>query len=161
MVKFHQKDTTYQFKAVVGKPSMPTPLLQGSIMAVTRDRDGISLKLNDGPLAMTGISGSASNKQDTGAFSDGTVRIAKIDRLAALILKNNRADLTAGDLSRKPNVKQTRLYTLKKPMPVRVTYITCEVGEWGLIRHEDVYHLDQKLEKAFYEISETIALRLK
>jgi murein L,D-transpeptidase YcbB/YkuD len=44
-------------------------------------------------------------------------------------------------------------------MPVRVTYLTCAIGEWGLIRYEDIYELDQQLTNAFYQVPEAIAGR--
>ncbi|MBD1393027.1 L,D-transpeptidase scaffold domain-containing protein [Mucilaginibacter glaciei] len=159
-LKFHQKDTTYQFKAMVGKPETPTALVQSNITAIIKDRVGITFKLSGNSLAMAGVSPrTVISKQALRALSDGTIQIPEAPRLAALILKNNRANLTAGELGRQGIPKQMRAYTLKKPIPVRVTYLTCAIGDWGLIRYKDVYELDQRLTNAFYQVPEMIARR--
>ncbi|MEB0248923.1 hypothetical protein QN344_02190 [Mucilaginibacter sp. 5B2] len=160
-LKFHQKDTTYQFKTVVGRPETPTPLLQSNITALTKDRTGITFKLSGNSLAMAGVyAKSVTGKQALRALSDGTIQISEAPRLAALILMNNRVNLTAGDLGRTASAKRARVYLLKKPMPVRVTYLTCSIGEWGLVRYKDIYGLDQRLTNAFYQVPEIIARRL-
>ncbi|AMR30083.1 hypothetical protein A0256_00960 [Mucilaginibacter sp. PAMC 26640] len=159
-LKFHQKDTTYQFKAMVGKPETATALVQSNITAIIKDQSGITFKLSNNSLAMAGVSArTVTSKQPSRPLSNGTVQIPEAPRLSALILKNNRVNLTAGELGRKVSAKQTRVYTLKKPIPVRVTYLTCAIGEWGLVRYQDVYGLDQRLTNAFYQVSEMIARR--
>jgi len=151
LLKFHQKDTTYQFKAQVGTAAAPTPVIQTRITGVSINRGIVTFDLADDTLILTGMAGSDQRP--------GAVKIQSISKLAALVLKGNQADPTVADLSSTGYTKAGKLIRLKKPMPVRVTYLTCEVGEWGLVRYPDVYGLDRLLEKAFYQAPDVLAGR--
>jgi len=156
-LKLHQKDTTYQFKVLIGKPETPTPLLQSRVLAIIGNRSGIMFKLSDNSLTMTGTS--VTGKQASRALSDGTVWVTNAPHLAALLLKNNQKALSADNPNTKITGKAVRQYALKKPMPVRVTYLTCAIGELGLIRYKDIYNLDQRLIASFYQPPKIIARR--
>ncbi|MFD1256649.1 hypothetical protein ACFQ3S_07555 [Mucilaginibacter terrae] len=160
-LNFHQTDTAYQFKVIVGKPATPTPLVQSKITAIDKSRSSIRFKLSDNAISMAGTSDKSSMMKKTRAFSEGDIQVTESPRLAALMLKNNLVNLTAINQAKHRGNNAGKLFTLKKPMPVRVTYLTCEVGLWSLIRYKDVYHLDELLEKAFYETPQIIARRSK
>ena len=45
-----------------------------------------------------------------------------------------------------------RSYKLQKPLPVIVTYYTCEIKDGLLVTYKDIDHLDASLEKALYRV---------
>jgi len=45
---------------------------------------------------------------------------------------------------------KTQNFILNKPVPLKITYLTCEVSNGELIRFEDIYNLDESLEMAIY-----------
>ncbi|MGV8877745.1 MAG: hypothetical protein ACOH2A_01810 [Sphingobacteriaceae bacterium] len=47
-------------------------------------------------------------------------------------------------------LQQHRAFS-NKPVPVVITYFTCDVQDYGLVTYKDVYNLDGKLEAALYK----------
>lgn len=41
----------------------------------------------------------------------------------------------------------------KQPVPVSLTYLTCEIKNGQLVTYQDVFHADQKLKKALYKVN--------
>ncbi len=93
------------------------------------------------------------------ALSHGCIRVQYPDKLAALLLKSQ------GDVARVEQLKtalkneQTLTFNLKKSVKFIVSYLTCEVVEGELASYTDIYHLDRSLEAAFYNVTDTVALR--
>jgi murein L,D-transpeptidase YcbB/YkuD len=48
---------------------------------------------------------------------------------------------------------------LKRPMPIKITYLTCEVIEGEYVTYKDIYDLDNRLEIALYGIDQTLSMR--
>jgi len=53
----------------------------------------------------------------------------------------------------------SKIFELKKAVPVRVTYLTCEVSGGVLTTYPDVYKLDERLETLLYSTELPMALR--
>lgn len=218
-LKFHQPDTTYQFKVVVGKPSTPTPTLESTINYFTtapewrvpnsifrkellpkalRDvnyletnhyaiynKQGKYITPSDASLAL--IKQNPNNyyitqspgcdnalglvvfrfpniydiylhdtpqqkyfKQSSRAYSHGCIRVEQAEKLARLILTNDGNQNKISDLYQAIAANQTKTFTLNKPLPIKITYLTCEVVNGSLVNYQDVYDLDDSLEMALY-----------
>jgi hypothetical protein len=89
-------------------------------------------------------------KRSARAFSHGCIRVEKAEELAVLLLQQD------GSSSKIPSLRDgmhhyvTRTINLNKPMPLRITYLTCGIGKWGLVSYPDIYDLDERLEMAMY-----------
>jgi murein L,D-transpeptidase YcbB/YkuD len=89
------------------------------------------------------------NREDR-AFSHGCIRVENAEKLAALLLKNDNAETKVNALHEAMAAYQNKTFNLKKPVPVKVTYLTCLVIAGELISYKDVYNLDNSLEMALY-----------
>ena len=224
-LKFHQPDTAYLFKVVVGKPNNPTPTLQSAIgyfttapewkvpdkifvkeilpralanidylennhYTIYNDRGGwiepsranlAVIKQNKSKYHATQSSGCDNAlglvvfrfpniyevylhdtpeqqlfKKDVRDFSHGCIRVEQAEKLAGLVLKNdNSADKIAA--AHQAIVKRkTETFTLKKALPINVTYLTCEIDNGILTIYPDIYDLDNRLEWALFGIPPAI-----
>ncbi|HVW98229.1 MAG TPA: L,D-transpeptidase family protein [Mucilaginibacter sp.] len=91
------------------------------------------------------------------ARTDGTICVEDGEKLAALILKHDPDNLRA--FKKAVGGKATRNFILKKVIPVRVTYVTCQMREGELIKYPDIYNKDPKLEEALYRGVKATALQ--
>jgi len=93
------------------------------------------------------------------ALSDQTVFVEHGEWLAKLLLKNDgqgdKIPQVHGVWARTPS----KIFELKKAVPVRVTYFTCEVSGGVLTTYPDVYKLDERLETLLYSTELPMALR--
>jgi L,D-transpeptidase YcbB len=93
------------------------------------------------------------------AFSHSCIRVEHAEKLAGLLLKN---DGSAGKLPAMRNaleVYQTKNFMLKKPVRIRITYLTCEVKDGTLIYYKDIYNLDKSMEMALYNSELPLTMR--
>lgn len=106
----------------------------------------INFELTDMPhTILAGLSeGSLFKKADL-ALSRGAIRVEAAGDLAGALLAYDSGERTVTDLRKAVIAKQHRHYTLKKPIPVYVTYLTCDTKQGLLSTYADVYHLDEKL----------------
>lgn len=88
--------------------------------------------------------------RDLRALSHGCIRVQRAEQLATILLtldgqkKNNKI------LHQAMASYQARMFNLLKPIPLKITYMTCEIGENGIVEYADIYKQDQALELAFY-----------
>jgi murein L,D-transpeptidase YcbB/YkuD len=54
---------------------------------------------------------------------------------------------------------KTQNFVLKTPVPIKVTYLTCEVKEGVLITYKDIYDLDKSLEMALYNTDQSFTMK--
>jgi murein L,D-transpeptidase YcbB/YkuD len=98
-------------------------------------------------------------KKNERALSHGCIRVELAEKLAALLLKN---DGSAAKIAALHNgmVKYTKqdIY-LKKPIAIKITYLTCEVKEGEYITYDDIYNLDKNLEMALYGVDQPLSMR--
>ncbi|GAB2982631.1 hypothetical protein GCM10027049_19170 [Mucilaginibacter puniceus] len=218
---FHQPDTTYQFKIIVGKPGNPTPTLASEIKYFTTapewnvptnifkkellpkairnpnylEDNNISIYNKKGEYVTATIASLSQiskapagyyarqssgcdnalgqvvfrfdnpfnvylhdtpeqqlfNKKDR-AFSHGCIRVEQALKLADLILANDGAAGKIKAMHQAAAAYKKQSFTLKKALPIKITYLTCMVDEGVLIKFKDVYELDKSLEMALYGV---------
>jgi murein L,D-transpeptidase YcbB/YkuD len=84
------------------------------------------------------------------AFSHSCVRVEQAEKLAELLLTNDGATNKIPSMRQAIKVYKTKNFSLKQPVPIKITYLTCEVKEGLLINYKDIYNLDKSLEMALY-----------
>lgn len=170
------KDSTYRFKVVTGAAKTPTPVFQSAIYSITEapklqmpDRSGANevvakvrskQRAREGTLnfyffpnrlgiAITELRAPAWFKTPQRAITNGNIGIEAAPRLAALLLKEQ------GTYDRSSLIRKTRAFPLAKPIPLKVTYLTCLIKDGQVMNYGDVYQLDARLEKALYYTVQT------
>ncbi|WP_419701557.1 L,D-transpeptidase family protein [Mucilaginibacter sp. NFX135] len=93
------------------------------------------------------------------ALSHGCIRVEQAERLATLLLKHDgsAAKITALHNGMTKYIRQD-IY-LKKPVAIKITYLTCEIKEGEYITYNDIYNLDQSLEMALYGVDQPLSMR--
>lgn len=95
-------------------------------------------------------------KKEERAFSHSCVRVENAQHLAELFLRYS------GDTNKIPLFNRavknhlTRNISFKKPVPIKITYLTCEVKQGLVITYKDIYDLDKSLEMALYNTTVTL-----
>ncbi|MGV3508441.1 MAG: L,D-transpeptidase family protein [Sphingobacteriaceae bacterium] len=80
------------------------------------------------------------------ALSHGCIRVERPKELATLLLKATAApEYAYPKISDAMDKYQKFTYTFKKPVPIVVRYITCEVKDDALAIHKDIYKRDKEL----------------
>jgi L,D-transpeptidase YcbB len=95
-------------------------------------------------------------KKDERAFSHSCIRVERAHELARLLLKYDDNNSQIAVLDRAMTRHMTKNITLKKPVPIIIVYLTCEIKEGVLINYKDVYNLDKRLEMALYGTPQTL-----
>ncbi|WP_295672655.1 L,D-transpeptidase family protein [uncultured Mucilaginibacter sp.] len=226
-LKFHQPDTTYAFKVIVGKPSWPTPTLNSAVSYFTTapewrvpkkifeteilpkalkdheylESNQISLYEEKGNYISPGMEtlemisnnpGKYTARQSAGCdnsmglivfrfpnvydiylhdtpeqqlfneqdrdFSHGCIRVEQAEKLAGLMLALDGSENLITDVRRAIKHNKTQNFILKKAIPIKVTYLTCEVQNGVIVVFKDVYGLDKRLEMALYNVIDPLAL---
>lgn len=92
------------------------------------------------------------------SLSHGCIRVQRAADLAALLLKYDGASDQIATM-RKNTVRYLKKdFNLKKPVPIKITYLTCGIRDGQLERYKDIYHLDQILEDKLYKVRPKLAL---
>ena len=176
-------DTAYNFKVAVGKPSAPTPTLQSAVNYFTTAPEK---KINRGPAGSTanwsarnknemgtiyfwftnkqgitlkGTPGKQMFKKDERDLTNGGIKVGRGQQLAELLLKFDGAENKIKDMHAAIGAFQVKNFILNKPVPLIITYITCEMKNGVLVTYKDIYNLDKGLEMAMYNVPGTLALR--
>ena len=226
-LKFHQHDTTYEFKVVVGKPGWPTPTLNSAISYFTTapewkvpqkifqteilpkalkdtaflensqfsiyDENGkyilpgraalLRVKNNPGKYSARQSSGCDNSmglivfrfrnvfdiylhdtpeqqlfKQQDRDFSHGCIRVEQAEKLADLMLLQDGSENLIPNVHKAIKHYKTQTFTFKKTVPIKVTYLTCEVQNGTVVVYKDIYGLDKRLEMALYNVTDPLAL---
>ena len=98
-------------------------------------------------------------KREDRAFSHGCIRVENAEKLAALLLKSDNAEFKLNALHEAMMAYQNKTFTLKKQVPIKVTYLTCLVIAGELITYKDIYGLDNSLEMALYNTDHQLSLK--
>ena len=89
--------------------------------------------------------------QDKRAFSHGCIRLAEPQKLAAYLLRF-QPEWTTKAITDAMNTSKENWVTLKKEVPVFISYFTTWVDEEGLLNfRDDVYGHDKNLAKGLFE----------
>jgi len=86
-------------------------------------------------------------------LSHGCIRVENAAELAALLLKNDGQEQQVGPMKKNIAKEKRRNFVLTKPVPVKVTYLTCQIINGELINYNDIYALDKGLEMALYNVN--------
>lgn len=97
--------------------------------------------------------------KETRDFSHGCIRVEHAEKLATLMLRNDGAASKISSMRHAMQVYETKTFTLKKAVPIKITYLTCEVKEGLLITYPDIYNLDKGLEMSLYGSGQIFSLR--
>jgi len=89
-------------------------------------------------------------KRDVRTFSHSCIRVERAQELAGLLLKYDDNSSKIAVLDRAMKSHLTKNITFRKPVPIKIVYLTCEVTDGVLIDYKDVYNLDKRLEMALY-----------
>lgn len=92
-------------------------------------------------------------------FSHGCVRVENAENLAELLLKYDDAANKIPAFHKAIAKYQTLNFNLMKPVPIKITYLTCIVKEGEVIDYKDIYDLDNRLEMIFYNVTQQFATR--
>ncbi|HVV54968.1 MAG TPA: L,D-transpeptidase family protein [Mucilaginibacter sp.] len=98
-------------------------------------------------------------KRDERAFSHSCIRVERARDLAALLLRSVKDDNKIPVMDRALKLHLTRNISLKTPVPIKITYLTCEMKQGTLITYKDIYNLDNSLEMALYNASDTLTMQ--
>lgn len=88
-------------------------------------------------------------EKDKRDFSNGCIWLDKAAELAALLLKYDAPE-QADQLFKMLKKTKTHNFVLNKPVPIKITYLTCDIRNGELIRFDDIYNMDASLEMAIY-----------
>lgn len=84
------------------------------------------------------------------ALSHGCVRVQHAEKLADIILKLDGQKEKSHVLHQAMANYRPKVFNLISPVPLKITYLTCEVTENGIVEYDDIYKQDKALESAFY-----------
>ncbi|SMC95003.1 L,D-transpeptidase scaffold domain-containing protein [Pedobacter nyackensis] len=90
-------------------------------------------------------------KREVRALSHGCIRVAEPEKLASMLLMSDGAGQKIAELNQAMSAYQAKTFTLKRAVPIQVTYLTCEIIDGLIVEYDDIYKQDQALEEAFYE----------
>jgi len=138
------KQNPSKYRLIVPKPGQNTANL-------------INFELSDAPnIILAGRANGRSFKTTNLALSIGNIGVEQAGKLAASLLKYDSGRGNSIELDQAIITKQRRNYQLKSPLPVYVTYQTCEVKEGMLETYDDIYHLDERVSKALFKGAITV-----
>ncbi|MFD0750307.1 L,D-transpeptidase family protein [Mucilaginibacter calamicampi] len=85
-------------------------------------------------------------------LSHGCIRIEHPEVLAELLLKNDQQEKKVNLLKKNIATQKCQNFTLNKPLPIKITYLTCTINDGELVTYSDVYGQDKSLEMALYNV---------
>ncbi|HVW14407.1 MAG TPA: L,D-transpeptidase family protein, partial [Mucilaginibacter sp.] len=98
-------------------------------------------------------------KRDVRAFSHSCIRVENAQQLAELVLTASGSESQIPLLRKSVKYQLTRNISFKRPMPIRITYLTCEIIRGEMITYKDIYDLDKRLEMALYDTTEILTTK--
>ena len=88
--------------------------------------------------------------RDDRDLSHGCIRVEQAEKLGTLLLKNDGSANQITALQQGMAAYVNRNIYLKKAIPLKITYLTCEVNEGEYVTYKDIYEIDKSLEIALY-----------
>lgn len=107
---------------------------------------------NKAGIELQGVSDKNSFRKGGRAASDGAIKIERGEELAKQLL------ITGGDKNDIKSVHralmnhEVKVFSLKNPIPIRITYITAAIVDGQIVKYNDVYNLDSAIENMLYDI---------
>jgi len=84
------------------------------------------------------------------ALSHGCIRVENAEKLAKCLLENDNAPQQVVKLEHSLIKLETKNFTFKKPVPIKISYLTCEIEDGMLRVYPDVYKRDLALEEIMF-----------
>jgi len=84
------------------------------------------------------------------ALSHGCIRIQHAEKFADLLLTLDGQQSKNKELHQAMAKYKPKNFNLRKPVPLIITYLTCEMSDEGIVEYDDIYLQDKALELAFY-----------
>ncbi|MBK0379615.1 L,D-transpeptidase family protein [Mucilaginibacter sp. SD-g] len=100
-------------------------------------------------------------KRKERAFSHGCIRVEQAEKLGSLLLSYDGAKARTGLLHRDITTYTKQNFVLKKPVTIKITYLTCMIKDGELQDFGDPYQLDHSLEMAMYGTDLPLSTSLK
>lgn len=101
-------------------------------------------------VELLGLSDKNLFRKQKRATSNGAIRIERGEELAKLLLATagNKTDIKS--MHRALMDREIKVFQLQKPVPIRITYITTAIADGQIVKYEDIYNLDSKVENQLY-----------
>ena len=149
MLTFHNNGKNYNFKIVQGSNQVP----------FSGNREINLFKIAGGKIYFSVLNSSLSKDApvkelpilNNQVVNNGMV-VSGQAKLLRLLLSNNEGESIVSGNKKDVNVLPDKGVTLKKAIPVHVTYYTCEMKNGLLVKYKDVYSMDRRLENALYKL---------
>lgn len=93
------------------------------------------------------------------AFSHSCIRVEQVQHLAELMLRYSGDGSKIALLNKAMKNHQTKNISFSSPVPIKITYLTCEVKEGLVYNYKDIYDLDKSLEMALYSTPQTLTMK--
>jgi len=90
-------------------------------------------------------------------LSNGCIQIDQAEKLAGLLLIQDGSPKVRSLLHTAIASDETTDFTLNRPVPIKITYLTCEMIDSQLVIYKDIYAQDRALEMAMYGYERLIA----
>ena len=170
----HQPNKNYEFRAIVGDPTTPTPQLNSALtdftttsrLKMSRRRDvppGINPMgviyfwfKNSYGISICGRPEKDIFKPKERALNRRNIKVEKGEQFASLLLKADGHTDKIEMLRKAIDDYSISNFILEKPIALTITYITCEVQNGTVMNYNDIYNIDKKLEDALYNTTESL-----
>jgi murein L,D-transpeptidase YcbB/YkuD len=103
-------------------------------------------------IELQGLSDKSLFRKQERALSDGAIRIERPEELAKLLLKTGGSESDIKAVHRALTNREVKVFALKQPLPIRITYITAAIVDGQLVRYNDIYNLDSRIENLLYNL---------
>ncbi|WP_432708904.1 L,D-transpeptidase family protein [Pedobacter sp.] len=84
------------------------------------------------------------------ALSHGCIRVQQAEKLGTIFLELDGQNNKIASFHQGITQVAAKTFKLKKPIPIKITYLTCEIGVNGIVEYNDVYNRDRALELALF-----------
>ncbi len=79
------------------------------------------------------------------------MRVQYAAKLAKIMLENDGAQDAVQNMEKAIDRGIKKKFVLKRPLPITVTYLTCEIVNGALVVYNDIYGLDKSLDMLLYK----------
>ncbi|AYL95173.1 hypothetical protein [Mucilaginibacter celer] len=107
---------------------------------------------NRAGIELQGVSNKRLFNKSERAVSDGAIKIERGEEFAKQLLKTGGSESDIKSVHRALMNREVKVFGLKKPIPLSITYITAAIVEGQIVKYNDLYNLDSSIENMLYNI---------